>query len=86
MGTIQRISVAAGIWMASAIVAVWWLYFLPTVEPLVQQFSGPFSDTWGLFVWAVPTTLLIIDLLAGGYLLFGGIQNEVARDQQVRRR
>jgi hypothetical protein len=86
MSTLQRAGIAAGIFISTFLVATWWLYFIPTVDPLVAEFSGPFNDAYQLFKWAVPTTILIIDLLAGGYLVFGGIQEEKARERRIRGR
>lgn len=86
MGIIRRMAFAGSLISAAAIAGTWWLYFKPTVQPLGEEFAGPFMAQWNLLIWAFPTTILLLMVLAAAYLLYGGVQKERAGGERVRRR
>jgi carbon starvation protein CstA len=84
MGFIDRAEFAVKFYLAHGIGIVVWLYFLPTVNPLVADFDGPFTPGWNLFEWAVPVYFMVALLSVTVWLVIGGVQREQARDQTRR--
>lgn len=85
MSAVRRFAFVVGLWFADAIVMTWWLFFLPEIQPLMDQFSGPFTPGWGVLKWVIPTFCVAIALLGGVYLVIGGVQREQARQQRAYR-
>lgn len=82
MSAFDRARFAGGLFMSAGIAGVWWLYFKPSVEPLLDEHAGVFSEQWQMLEWAMPTTILLIMLVAGAYLVYGGVQEEKNRDRR----
>jgi hypothetical protein len=86
MSTLDRATLSGGLFIASGIAGLFWLYLAETARPLMQKFAGPFQSQWELLQWAVPTACLILMFVAGLYLVFGGVQKEKARNVNRRQR
>jgi len=85
MSAIDRAAFSGGLFFAAGLAGVYWLYIMDFAKPLYQQLAGStFSDQWALLKWAFPTACLLLMLVAGLYLVFGGVQEE--RTVEVRRR
>lgn len=86
MSFVDRLNAVAGLFLTHSIGIVIWLYFQPLAADIVEQFPGPFSSSWDLLTWVVPTYFLLALLLFGGWLVIGGVQQEQARDRRRVRR
>lgn len=86
MAAADRIAFSGGLFITHGLIMVWWLYFQPIADDLLTDFSGPFISQWDLLQWVIPTYCTIMFLLAGGYLIIGGVQKEQSRDRRRVRR
>jgi len=82
MSQSRRIYVAAGLYVTVALIMTFWLYFQPIAADLVDQFPGPFTPGWETLEWSVPTFCVVMFVLVSGWLVFGGVQKEEARNRR----
>lgn len=85
MSSMKRAAFSGGLFFGAGLAGIYWLYLMDTANPLYQQLAGStFNDQWALLKWVFPTACLVLMLVAGLYLVFGGVQEE--RTVEVRRR
>jgi len=82
----RRMGVFFAVTVAVAVAAL--IYYRVGVAhlfPMIRgQFSGPFTSAINLLDWAVPLSLVILELGTAAWALSGGVQREAAR-RRVRR-
>jgi hypothetical protein len=64
--------------------AIMWVWAQPYLGDVVNQFEGPFSSTWDTLNLVVPVTIGAYYIIYIGYVIWGPVEQERAR-QTARR-
>jgi len=79
MSQVQRMVLAVKGTVGTAFLALLWVWIQPSLGPIVEDFQGPFSSSWGLVETVVPVTIGLFYVIFIGYVLWGPIEKERAR-------
>lgn len=86
MSHIARVVLSTEGAIANGFIAVMWVWAQPFLSDIVNQYPGPFTSTWDTLNLIVPITIGIYYIIFIGYVLWGPVNKERARQTgRVRR-
>lgn len=65
--------------IATGFTAVMWVWAQPFLADIVEQYPGPFTSSWDFINVIVPVTIGLYYIVFIGYVLWGPINQERAR-------
>jgi hypothetical protein len=86
MSQIQRMVLSVEGAVTMGFVAVMWLWSNPYLSGIVEQYPGPFTSNWELIQVIVPVTIGTYYVIFIGYVLWGPVEQERARQTARGRR
>ena len=79
MSQIRRMVVSVEGVITTGFVAVMWVWSQPYLAPIVDDYPGPFTSAWDTINIIVPLTIGIYYILFIGFVLWGPVEQERAR-------